>query len=380
MPGVSCKCSGQPRSWSRASPTSASPPGTPRHVHHTTPPSCLLVQHVYIYIYINVCCACAVCCVSCCVWLGRRSYRGGGANTQELLGRLDGLLLLRRSSEPVRAAALGCVGAVLGAIDDATAARELVPFLASPEASPQHERQCDEPPPEGRGVGAVGAGLVGGTVVEIALRGSLLERAAALDVLGRLGRVFPLARHLWPHPLLPVFVAALRSPDSSVRYHALSALAALTRPPKAPTASPPPHYTPPMLPPAPVALMLTTVSLCGRCWSCRAHVCWPLQEAAKSDHHHHHHASEYQEQQGEQGEEEEGNARVWREVLPASPLHALFADSNPSIRGAVASWLANMSPRAFASLPVRASPLPPLPLPPPPPVPARSTGPAHAER
>jgi hypothetical protein len=45
---------------------------------------------------------------------------------------------------------------------------------------------------------------------------------------------------------------------------------------------------------------------------------------------------------------------VWTDLLPVSPLHALFADSNPSIRAAVASWLANIGPQAFLSLPVRA--------------------------
>jgi hypothetical protein len=138
---------------------------------------------------------------------------------------LDGVLQ-RAGDDSVRIAALGCVGAVLGSVDPGTAARELSPFLAS-SAQVEEEKQPEAPSP------SAGEGLIGCSVIKIAREGgSAIERMAALDVLGRLGRVFPLARHLWPQPLLPVFTAALRCPDSSIRYHALSALATLTKPPK----------------------------------------------------------------------------------------------------------------------------------------------------
>lgn len=137
---------------------------------------------------------------------------------------------INHTNEAVRIAALGCMGAVLGSIQSSVAACELAPLLsvATTVDAPNETLPSDQHQKSGPSHNSIVDRLV-----TLATEGSKSERVAALETLGHTGRteVFPFVRHLWPQPMLRVFVAALSDHDSSLRYHALLALSVLTRSP-----------------------------------------------------------------------------------------------------------------------------------------------------
>lgn len=135
---------------------------------------------------------------------------------------------LNHSSESVRIAALCCAGSVLGSLSSKLVADEVAQFL-SPGDKPQLESaESTQDISESN----LDKGCLVRHISRLANSGSQAEQIAALETFGRMGRpeVFPHIADLWPQVILPIFVTAIRSHNSLIRYHTLLALSALTKP------------------------------------------------------------------------------------------------------------------------------------------------------